>query len=342
MLKKIGVFFVVFFMVINATMVFANENSRYVSVEGVVNMRSTPDINSLIVYQLKHDMEVTLLKEDNEWSYISYNGVKGYLKNDFLIQKEEVETSVSDFFYHTVGYQHVSKKEQLQELALFYELPTSQLLKINQLHEKDTISHQLLKTTAYQRLKGKKIILDPGHGGNEAGASSHGIKEGEQTLSLALVVKRHLIAEGAEVVMTVDEHFQPFRRMSLRERASFAKRYGADLFVSLHYNMNENPYAKGTETYFNRTPFKEQKNPYSDESERLANYIQRYLVASIGTNNLGTKDSDYHVLRNNTVPSVLIEMAFLSNEEEAKQLVTEEFKEKSAYGITQGIVHYFR
>ena len=341
MVKQITALFCVLYYLFSFDTVTANNSVRYVHVENVVNMRSEPSTDSLIVYQLRNDMEVTVLGTEGDWSYLSYDGVKGYLMTQYLIEKEEVETEVTDFFYHSLGYHRLTVDGEQELLPVPNQLSLTKQVQWRDAGEEDDVS-RIVKIHSAQPLKGKKLIIDPGHGGNEAGASYFGVKEADETLALGLVLRDHLEREGAEVVLTVDEKFQKFRRMSLRERASFAKRYDADLFVSLHFNTNENPHAEGTETYYNRTPLEGEKNPYPDESERLANYIQAYLVPSIGTKDLGTKDQEYHVLRNNTVPSVLVEVAFLSNDEEVKQIQSASFKEKSSYVITQGVIHYFR
>lgn len=239
------------------------------------------------------------------------------------------------------GIHKVQEVDTLFGIALRYKLPLKEVMEINQLKSKDLQVEQYLHITKTKQLKGKKIVVDPGHGGAETGAISHGIVEKEAALAVAQKVKRQLEAEGAQVVLTVDEHFQEFRMLPLAERASIAKRVDGDLFISIHFNSNPYRYVHGTETYYNKSEYKKAKNPYPKESEKLAKSIQQHLVNEIKTQDLGIKENVFHVLRNNTVPSALVEVGFLTNKEEASKIKTEAFKEDTALGITKGIIHYF-
>lgn len=322
--------------------VYAKEEFKYTKIDGVLNMRSKASTDSLIVYQLKNDMKVKVISEGEKWSYISYDGHKGYILKKYLVKKEIIETDVRGFSFDMFGSYTLKRTDDLKEVSFENGIPYKKMMSINQIKERETFPGQILKINDTKRLAGKKIVVDPGHGGNEKGAAYNGAREARETLRTSLKLKRHLESEGAEVVLTVDENLPMYRRIPLAERARTAFRTDADIFVSIHYNSNENPYAKGTETYYNKTTYKGSKNPYPQESHRLANYLQKYLTTSAGTNDLGTKENNYHVLRNNSVPSVLIEVGFLSNEEEAELIQTNAFQEKVAYGITKGIIKYFK
>lgn len=199
---------------------------------------------------------------------------------------------------------------------------------------------QTMNSAKHQILKGKKIVLDPGHGGFETGAIANGIIEKEQTLAVALKTKQLLETEGATVILTINELFQDFRTLPLSERANFARQYKADLFVSIHFNSNSYAFVHGTETYYNNTVYKDTTNPYPNESKELARSIQEQVAKTAKTKNLGIKENVFHVLRNNSVPSALVEIGFLTNKEEAARIVTEDFQEQSARGIVKGIIEY--
>lgn len=236
----------------------------------------------------------------------------------------------------------VEEQDTLFGTAFTYNLPLQTLMKRNSLTNEMLYLGQSLSITKVQSLKGKTIVIDPGHGGFESGVVRNGIIEKEETLALGLSVKKHLEAAGAKVILTVDEGFQLFRVLPLSERASVAKRVNADLFISLHFNSNSVQSVSGTETYYNEKPYKNTHNPYPDKSRKLAESIQSHVIEKAKTNDLGVKENVFHVLRNNTVPSVLLEAAFVTNKEEAERIKTDDFKEKVALGISTGVMDYFR
>jgi N-acetylmuramoyl-L-alanine amidase len=186
-------------------------------------------------------------------------------------------------------------------------------------------------------LLGKIIIVDPGHGGEEEGAKGNSLIEKEINLDVSLQVKALLEDKGATVIMTRETDIT----VSLDERPTFSESYNADIFVSIHTN---NFYSNffGTETYFNNVPWTDGfVNPYPDASFALATSIQTSLVSMIETKDNGVREDSFRVLRKNTVPSALVELAYLSNPDDAEKLKTEEFRKNAAIGIAQGIELYF-
>ncbi|MGN1319245.1 MAG: N-acetylmuramoyl-L-alanine amidase [Lachnospirales bacterium] len=173
-----------------------------------------------------------------------------------------------------------------------------------------------------------KIFLDPGHGGNNPGAvGPNGLREADVNLDVALRTGRLLQSNG----YTVKYSRTSDKTVSLSERAAMANEWGADYFVSIHCNSNENPIYTGTETFYYREGTK---------AERFANDVNNALVAEIGTKNLGIFTANFAVLRLTVMPAILVELAFISNPEEAEQLATPSFRESCAVGITNGIIEY--
>lgn len=240
----------------------------------------------------------------------------------------------------TTGIHRVQESDTLFSLAFQYGLPMKQLMRQNDLQEEQLKVGQMLIISTNKELKGSTIVLDPGHGGLETGAVGNGLIENEETINLSLKVKTQLEAKGAKVLLTRDESTQSFRRVSLAERANASQRADADLFVSIHYNTNANATVYGTETYYNESIYKEANNPYPKKSKQLAESIQRHVTQMATTHDLGVKENVFHVLRNNHVPSVLIEVGFISNKEEAERIKTNPFKEQTALGIVKGIIDY--
>jgi N-acetylmuramoyl-L-alanine amidase len=170
------------------------------------------------------------------------------------------------------------------------------------------------------------VVLDPGHGGHDRGASIGYVFEKHLALDTARRVEQLLKQQGIKVVMTRSRDvFIP-----LPDRASAGNRYRNAIFVSLHYNYNRGGSGNGVETYYNRS-----------SSYSLAAYIQAYLVQRSRMGNRGVKTANFHVIRNTTRnPAVLVECGFVSNSSERARMMTGEFRARIAEGIAQGIVAY--
>ncbi|SMB92575.1 N-acetylmuramoyl-L-alanine amidase [Thermanaeromonas toyohensis ToBE] len=192
-------------------------------------------------------------------------------------------------------------------------------------------------------LKGSKIVLDPGHGtdpqGPDPGAiGPTGVKEKDVNLAIALKLAQLLRAEGARVYLTREGESTSF---SLAERAYYANDLKADVFISIHSNSSLNPAVGGTATYIYAPPGTELEEQ-RDERLRLARCIQESLVAALGLRNIGILEANFSVLRNTQMPSVLVEVAFISNPEEEKLLNDPAFQAKAAAGILEGLRRYFK
>lgn len=180
-------------------------------------------------------------------------------------------------------------------------------------------------------LKNRTIIVDPGHGGSDPGTVHNGLREKDIVLKVGLILENKLKASGANVVMTRrDDSY-----VSLEQRSNIANTYQSDTFVSIHVNAVENiPTANGTETYWNRTYA-------SEESRKLAQAIQKQLIEKLQTKDRGVKEANFYVIRHTKSPSVLVELGFLSNKDEAKRLNDPAFQELAAQAIFEGLVEYY-
>lgn len=179
-------------------------------------------------------------------------------------------------------------------------------------------------------LEGKTIVVDPGHGGTDPGASGNGIIEKNLILDVGLLAKIKLQSAGATVVMTRDtDVFIP-----LEGRVEKAHEVNANAFVSIHANANPNSSPHGTETYWNSTYT-------SIESKELAEKIQKHLIKNLKTKDRGVKQAGFKVIKTSTMPSVLVELGFISNPTEAAKMKTDQFKEASANAIYQGLIEFY-
>lgn len=178
-------------------------------------------------------------------------------------------------------------------------------------------------------LSGKVIVLDPGHGGRDPGASANGIVEKELVLDVALRTKKLLEDAGAIVIMTRTTDIF----LELAERAAIANSSNADIFISIHANKF-NGSANGTETFYHS---KYERN----NSSKLAHSLQSSMVSKLGTSYRRVAEGDYHVIRETTIPSALIELGFMDHSGDAAKLKQTKYRNLAAEAILEGIKNYF-
>lgn len=174
-----------------------------------------------------------------------------------------------------------------------------------------------------------KIYIDPGHGGNDPGAVGiGGIKEKDINLAVAKYLQTELKRQGFDVMMSRTSDVTK----SLKERTSEANKWGADIVVSNHSNAHPRNIIHGTETYVYKYGFK---------SEMLANNVQINLVSTLGTKNRGVKEGNFAMVRDTVAPAILVELGFISNEEDCAKLMTATYQKECAVAICKGICKYF-
>lgn len=214
-----------------------------------------------------------------------------------------------------------------------------------------------------------RVVIDAGHGGRDPGARVKGLNEADLTLDVATRLEKLLLAvPGVEVVMTRRTDVY----IPLEERTAIANRAGADLFLSIHVNASRNTKARGIETYFlNFAPNPEAEaiaarenagssktmhhlpdivkaiamNNKIDESRDFAALIQASMIdrlkkANRDARSLGVKQAPFVVLIGATMPSVLAEISFLTNRQEASLLRTPAYRQAIAEALFSGISKY--
>lgn len=199
-----------------------------------------------------------------------------------------------------------------------------------------------------------KIVIDPGHGGKDPGAIGvNGLKEKDANLDMALRLRDILLKAGYQVVMTretdkllVDYKGSSQKYLDLQARADVATREKADLFVSIHCNYY-GPTTQGTLVLYydvrNQSslyPATDMMKKWTNESKALASHVLNAITAQMGTKSLGIQPSNVYVVRSGTVPSILVETAFLSNREEAEKLASPAYRQRMAEAIAMGIMKY--
>ena len=176
-------------------------------------------------------------------------------------------------------------------------------------------------------LEGKTIVLDPGHGGRDGGTTGvNGTHEKNLTLKTAQLVADKLRSAGAEVILTRrNDEF-----ISLPSRVSLSHYYMADAFVSLHFDSIYDSSITGHTTYYNGAQQKD-----------LAESVHSALSGRMPNADRGVRNGDYHVIRENMRPAVLVELGFLSNASEEANVNTAYFQDTAATSIYYGLSEYF-
>ena len=254
-------------------------------------------------------------------------------------------------------------------------LPVAFMLERLPSHFPERIKHQdgVLYVTKPKDKSVKCIVLDPGHGGKDPGAvGKNGTREKDINLAVAFKLKRLLEEElGVTVLMTRGDD----RFVSLGNRTRFANENHADIFVCIHTNASTSRNAKGMETFFLSTAMtsderavealennvvelyegKAEKQKYDDlafilsdlsqtehleNSSNLATFVHHNMVTGTGSCDRGIKQANFYVLRGAFMPSILVEMGFISNPQEESLLKVSEYQDRLALTIFEGIKRF--
>ncbi|CEP41926.1 germination-specific N-acetylmuramoyl-L-alanine amidase [[Clostridium] sordellii] len=200
---------------------------------------------------------------------------------------------------------------------------------------------------SYMPITNKVILLDAGHGGIDPGATSEdkSILEKDINLQITLKLRELLESSGCLVLLTREEDTSLYEEEAgkttrqkynenLKNRRKMIEESGVDAFVSIHLNKFEQSKYYGAQTFYPEG---------QNDSKLLSQFIQDELKRVVDkTNQRKIKPSkDIYLLKENKIPSVLIECGFLSNEKESKLLNDEKYQEKVAWAIYAGIQKYF-
>ncbi|GGD26597.1 N-acetylmuramoyl-L-alanine amidase CwlD [Pontibacillus salipaludis] len=192
-------------------------------------------------------------------------------------------------------------------------------------------------------LAGKVIVIDPGHGGVDGGAvGSDETLEKEITLEVSKKLRDYLQQAGALVYMTrerdvdlADEDEKSISKrksQDLKRRVEFINDKEADFYVSVHLNAIPSPKWHGAQSFYNAS---------SPESEQLAKLIQSEIKRNLeNTNRSALAISNMYLLRSTESPGALVEIGFLSNAHERELLKTEEYQNKVAASVYEGMLRY--
>lgn len=186
------------------------------------------------------------------------------------------------------------------------------------------------------------VIIDAGHGGEDGGAvAGDGTVEKDINLKIALYTAKFLKLYGFEVIMTRESDDDTcdgdvfIKREDMENRLKFMSEYPESIFVSVHLNKFTTSAAKGSQVFYSKY----------DGSKMLGDSIQNSIIKNLQNNNKRVNKqatSSTYLLYNATVPAVLVECGFLSNEAELLRLRDREYQQKLAFCIADGILQYFK
>jgi N-acetylmuramoyl-L-alanine amidase len=320
---------------------------------GSLSVRQGASLDSSIIGTVSLGQSFTILEEYNNWAKIEFkSGSFGWVAGWYL-EKSAVKTNTGQAVKE-------SKVTILQNGTNIRKAPNVQSDVVERANEGDAFSvqnvandwyevklkngntgfvagwivstngtkPQIVKSGAEGYLKNKTIVLDPGHGGGDNGATgAAGTVEKELTLRTAKLLYDKLRAAGANVYLTRNnDSFLP-----LPSRVNAAHAYHADAFISVHYDSNLDRSVRGMTGYY-----------YHSYQKSLADTLYASTVGQTKLKNRGVRFGDFHVIRENSQKAVLMELGYLSNPEEEMTLKSSGFQESAASGLYDGLARYFK
>ncbi|WP_044339545.1 SH3 domain-containing protein [Rossellomorea aquimaris] len=326
-----------------------------ITVHGL-NVRDETSLNGRVVGKVSKGEKYTLLKEKNNWYQIKLsNGKKGwvagwYVQKTVTASAHESESSLENENV-TILYNGTNIRSDANAQASVIARASSGETFSVKSKNGDWYEIQLEdgsagfiagwvvsirsgtgeNTTPSRNRKGgiqdKVIVIDPGHGGRDSGTiGASGTLEKLLTLRTGELLAEKLKSAGAKVVFTRknDEY------LSLPSRVSLSHYYQADAFISLHFDSILDSSIVGHTTYY-----------YQNQQKELADDIHGSLADRLPTKDRGVRVGDYHVVRENNQPAVLLELGFLSNPAEEANVNTHYFQDLAATAIYHGLGDYF-
>ncbi|MGM0874383.1 MAG: SH3 domain-containing protein [Bacillota bacterium] len=320
-----------------------------------LNVRNNGSLNGKVIGSVSKGTKVSIVEEKNDWYKISYSLNKtGWVAGWYISKTVEKNPSTPN----TTGKKQVKiiyegtnirsgsstsysivKRANLGESFEIVET-IGDWYKINLGNNKtgyiagwvvetSGVRSPVTKPGSEQHVKNKTIVIDPGHGGQDSGAvGGRGTLEKNLTLTTANLVYDKLKSAGANVFLTRTNDTY----ISLNSRVSTSHYRNAEVFISLHYDSTTDRSASGTTTYY--------YNALKDTP--LASKMNSELVKQTKLKDRGTRFGNFHVLRENNVPSVLFELGFLSNRTEELTLTSSSYQERASQGIFNGLAQYFK
>ena len=200
-------------------------------------------------------------------------------------------------------------------------------------------SAQMGTTAALSTLAGRKVIIDPGHGGKDPGAVGYGGREDHVVLAICRDLKQDLTRSGLTVILTRNSHVDLLngqggtKKLELAKRIEMVNASGADAFLSIHANAGTSSAWRGAQVFVDQKA--------SPASKTLGQKIQEALQREVGTTRKLNQGINHYLLKNSTIPAATVEVGFMTNPQESRLLQSAAYQRRLALAITHGVLDYF-
>lgn len=250
-----------------------------------------------------------------------------------------------------------TRKAWLNGMAIWLQHAPRSFGRYWALHEKDVeslLDPVLRQNDALTGCGHRIVVLDPGHGGHDPGAiGSRRVEEKRVVLDVAKRARRYLANAGVRTYLTRDMD----RFISLSERNFKAAKWNADVFVSIHINASATKSASGVETFVMTSPRcastnarkqgpngvgSSKGNRFDGPNAVLGYYLQKNLLRDTRRPDRGLRRARFQVLKDATCPAALVELGFVSNEEEQRLFLQSSYRQKLAEALAKGILEYMQ
>lgn len=290
-----------------------------------VRLRSGPGTNHKIIGFTSHDNTYQLIDTNKNGSWFNIlldDGTTAWVAAWLTNQGTDEQPSANKKGKFTKKATKTKVTKNKTDKTKMTEKATEKKKTTNKTNNKPT------KTNTNKSLKGYNIILDPGHGGTDPGSIAvNGKQEKYFTLRAAQAIANKLREAGATVLLTRSDD----KYISIKDRVKISHSYNTDAFISIHYDAYTSNNINGTSTHY-----------FSDGPDaELARSIQTALDKHTNLNGRGLMQSPYYVLRENKNLAVLVELGFMTNENDLAIIQSESHTTNIAEAITQGLINYF-
>ncbi|WP_162356422.1 SH3 domain-containing protein [Metabacillus mangrovi] len=318
-----------------------------------LNVRSTPALSGSIAGKVSKNQKVEIIDERDSWLKIRFSGSRTgwvsalYIKSVSEGSTDRVDGGTSGSIRLLSSGTNIRTKPTVSSQVLmrgaagqtftvigiqndWYQisLPNGRTgFVAGWLAEDSKLGQAIKKPAAANSLKGKTIVIDPGHGGMDGGTSGHGgTLEKNLTMRTAGLLAEGLQSQGANPILTRSSDYY----ITLGSRVSTSHLKKADAFISVHYDSNPVRTVRGMTVYY-----------YHSSGKLLAQPVKEELIRSTRSKDRGVQFGNYKVLRDNSRPSILLELGFLSNTADEMTVNSNGFQNSAANGITNGLKKYF-
>src|SRR5699024_6235146 len=311
-----------------------------------VNIRSQATTDSEILGVVEKDSEVNVVYQDGNWSQIVYNDQVAWVSSYYISfvngDASEVPSSEASNIVTVLDTESNVRSTPSTSSDVVGRAPAgatyTYLATVNGWHkiqyDENTVGYiadflvefngQIIpdetadvpQESSNTPIADSTIVIDAGHGGHDPGAVNQDMYEKHLTLNTALKLQHRLASTGANIIMTRSDD----QYISLAGRVSDSLNSHADAFISLHYDAVATPNSmNGTTTYY-----------YSDSDQGLAEAVNSSLASNSPLSNNGIRVGDYYVLRNNSRPSLLLELGYMNSDTDLEYIFTDQYQDQVA------------